>query len=70
VLKQRQQGLAREVIEISWRAQVRLCGRYRRLSARGKNKKKIIIALARELCAFMWAIALATADKRMPARAV
>lgn len=58
-LKQRQQGLSREVIEISWRAQVRLCGRYRRLSARGKNKKKIIVAIARELCAFMWAIAVA-----------
>jgi transposase len=69
-LKQRQQGLSREVIEISWRAQVRLCGRYRRLSARGKNKKKIIIAVARELCAFMWAIAVATGDKQMPARAV
>jgi transposase len=58
-LKQRQQGLSREVIEISWRAQVRLCGRYRRLMARGKNKKKIIIAVARELSAFMWAIAVA-----------
>jgi transposase len=69
-LKQRQQGLSREIIEISWRAQVRLCGRYRRLSARGKNKKKIIIAVARELCAFMWAIALATANKQVPATAV
>lgn len=57
-LKERQQGLPREVIEISWRAQVRLCGRYRRLMVRGKNKQKIIIAIARELCAFMWAIAV------------
>lgn len=65
-LKQRQQGLSREVIEISWRAQVRLCGRYRRLMARGKNKKKIIVAIARELCAFMWAIAVAS---NSPARA-
>ncbi len=68
-LKQRQQGLAREVIEISWRAQVRLCGRYRRLSARGKNKKKIIVAIARELCAFMWAIAVAISDQKLPAQA-
>ena len=59
-LKQRQRGLPQEVIDISWRAQVRLCGRYRRLMARGKNKQKIIIAVARELCAFMWAIAVAT----------
>jgi transposase len=68
-LKQRQQGLSREVIEISWRAQVRLCGRYRRLSARGKNKKKIIIAVARELSAFMWAIAVATSGQQGPAAA-
>lgn len=66
-LKQRQRGLSREVIEISWRAQVRLCGRYRRLNARGKNKKKIIIALARELCAFMWAIAQAIGSQAVPA---
>ena len=68
-LNQRQQGLSREVIEISWRAQVRLCGRYRRLSARGKNKKKIIVAIARELCAFMWAIAVATRGQSQAARA-
>lgn len=68
-LKQRQQGLSREVIEISWRAQVRLCGRYRRLTARGKNKKKIIIAIARELCAFMWAIAVTTSGQQVAARA-
>lgn len=65
-LKQRQQGLSREVIEISWRAQVRLCGRYRRLMARAKNKKKIIVAIARELCAFMWAIAVATSGQQVP----
>lgn len=63
VLKQRQQGLSQEVIDISWRAQVRLCGRYRRLMARGKNKQKIIVAVARELCAFMWAIAVATSSQ-------
>lgn len=63
-LKQRQQGLPQEVIDISWRAQVRLCGRYRRLMARGKNKNKIIIAVARELCAFMWAIAVVTSGHK------
>ena len=69
VLKQRQQGLSPEVIEISWKAQVRLCGRYRRLIARGKNKNKIIIAIARELCAFMWAIAVASNNQQRPAKA-
>lgn len=62
-LKKRQQGLPQEVIDISWRAQVRLNGRYRRLVARGKNKQKIIVAVARELCAFMWAIAVATSNQ-------
>lgn len=65
-LKQRQRGLSKEVIEISWRAQVRLCSRYRRLTARGKNKKKVIIAVARELCAFMWAIAIASKKTMTP----
>jgi len=68
-LKQRQQGLPQEVIDISWRAQVRLCGRYRRLMARGKNKQKIIVALARELCAFMWAIAVATNNQSRQTKA-
>lgn len=69
-LKQRQQGLPREVIEISWRAQVRLCSRYRKLSARGKNKNKVIVAVARELCAFMWAIAVASkSNEKLKAQA-
>jgi transposase len=68
-LKQRQQGLSHEVIQISWRAQVRLCGRYRRLMARGKNKQKIIVAVARELCAFMWAIAVAVSSQSQQTKA-
>jgi len=41
----------------SWQAQVRLCKRYRRLLARGKNVKQVVVALAREMAAFVWAIA-------------
>jgi transposase len=55
-LKKRQQGLPAAVIDISWKAQVRLCHRYRRLVTRGKTKQKVVIAVARELLAFMWAI--------------
>lgn len=69
VLKQRQRGLPQEVIDISWRAQVRLCGRYRRLMARGKNKHKVIVAVARELCAFMWAIAVSVGRQSEQTRA-
>jgi transposase len=43
--------------DISWKAQVRLCKRYRQLSARGKNANQVVVAIARELSAFMWAIA-------------
>jgi transposase len=45
------------VQDISWTAQVRLCKRYRKLSARGKHANQVVVAIARELIAFMWAIA-------------
>jgi hypothetical protein len=38
-------------------AQVRLCKRYRRLVARGKNSNVVVTAIAREILAFLWAIA-------------
>jgi transposase len=43
--------------DISWKAQVRLCKRYRRLAARGKHANVVTVAIARELAGFMWAIA-------------
>jgi len=42
---------------ISWKAQVRLCKRYRQLMAKGKNANQVVVAVARELVGFMWAIA-------------
>ena len=42
---------------MSWQAQVRLGKRYRQLSAREKNDNQGVAAMARELSAFMWAIA-------------
>jgi hypothetical protein len=42
---------------ISWKAQVRRCKRYRRLGARGKNVNQVVVAVAREMAAFVWAIA-------------
>ena len=45
----------------SWKAQVRLCKRYRRLVARGKHANIVTVAIARELAGFMWAI-----DKQVP----
>jgi len=56
ILLKRQQGLPKSVRDISWKAQTRLCARYRRLFARGKSKQTVVTAIARELSAFIWAI--------------
>jgi transposase len=67
-LKKRQQNLAPKVIDISWKAQVRLCHRYRRMVTRGKVKQKVVIAVARELLAFMWAIGVEVEKHHGPPR--
>ncbi len=46
-----------EVQRTSWRAQHRLCNRYRRLTAAGKPKNKVVVGIARELAAFVWSVA-------------
>jgi transposase len=43
--------------DISWKAQVRRCQRYRQLIARGKHANVVTVAIARELAGFMWALA-------------
>lgn len=43
--------------EIAWKAQVRLCRRFRALSRKGKRSTVVATAIARELAAFVWAIA-------------
>jgi transposase len=56
-LLKRQADLPEPIRAIAWKAQVRLCGKFRRLSARGKLRTKVVTAVARELSGFMWAIA-------------
>lgn len=56
VIARRQTGLPKTAIQIAWRAQLRLCARFRRLSARGLQRNKIAVAIARELSGFVWAI--------------
>ena len=46
----------RAVREIAWKAQTRLCGRFRTLARKGKRSTIIATAIARELSAFIWAI--------------
>jgi transposase len=41
---------------IAWKAQVRLCGRYRSMTRAGKNTKLVCVAIARELAGFLWDI--------------
>ncbi len=49
--------LPKTLQDIGWKAQVRLCKRFRRLTTRGKHPNVVVTAIARELIAFMWAIA-------------
>jgi transposase len=55
-LRERQQGQPPAVLAISHAAQARLCGRYRRMMAKGKPPLFIATTIARELLGFMWAI--------------
>lgn len=58
-LLKRQEGVSEEIRQISWKAQCRLCSRYRRLTGRGKKANVAKTAIARELAGFTWAIAKA-----------
>jgi len=44
------------VRDVAWKAQVRLCDRYRKLLASGKRSTVVVTAIARELSGFIWAI--------------
>ena len=53
----RLEKLPKPLQDISWKAQARLCNRDRQLSARGKHPHQVVMAMARELIACMWASA-------------
>lgn len=56
-LQLRLEKQSKVIQDISWKAQVRLGKRYRTLIARGKHANQVVVAIARELVGFMWAIA-------------
>lgn len=56
-LQLRLEKVPKVIQDIRWKAQVRLCKRYRRLVARGKQVNQVVVAIAREMAAFVWAIA-------------
>jgi transposase len=57
VIARRQVNVSAAACEIAWKAQLRLCARFSRLTARRLPRNKIIVAVARELAGFVWAIA-------------
>ena len=59
-IQRRQEGLPPSIQAIAWKAQLRLCKRYHRLVAKGKDKNTVVVAIAREMIAFVWAIAKQT----------
>jgi transposase len=67
-LEKRQAGQPEAVTTVAWRAQERLHARYRKLAGR-KGRQKAVIAVARELAGFVWALARAHADHHGPDQA-
>jgi transposase len=65
-LKRKAAGASDHAKSVAWRAQKRLCGRYRHLIESGKNQKVVCIAVARELVAFIWDI-VCHETNRLPA---
>lgn len=55
-MRQRREGQPARVLAIADRAQERLCARYRRMSEHGKVHNKTIVAMARELTGYVWAV--------------
>ena len=55
-IQRRHEGIPKPIIDRAWDAQLRLCRRYRKLAARGKNVNTSVVAVARELSGFIWDI--------------
>jgi len=64
LLQERQANLPKAVCDIAWKAQLRLCSRYRKLMAAGKRQGVVVTAIAREMAAFLWAIGRAVEPQR------
>lgn len=56
--RQREADADKEVCALSWRAQNRLNHRFKALSARGLHRNKVVVAVARELCGYLWELDL------------
>jgi transposase len=56
IIASRQDQLPEEITDIAWKAQLRLNAKFKRLVARRVMKNKAVVAVARELAGFVWAI--------------
>ena len=68
-LRRRQEGVPEQIREMAWKAQLRLHKRYARLAAAGKDQRKIVTAVGRELLGFIWAIGVKAETAASQARA-
>ena len=56
-IQKRQESIPLAVRGITWKAQLRLTERFRTMANNGKPHNVVVVAMVRELAAFMWAIA-------------
>ena len=56
IIATRQDQCPKAVTDIAWAAQLRLHSKFKRLLARRVLKNKAVVAVARELAGFVWAI--------------
>lgn len=59
MLRHMPKGIPQNIKDIAWKAQLRLCRKYRQLVGRGKKPSVAITAVARELVGFIWDISRA-----------
>ncbi len=56
-MQKRQENIPLPIRDIAWKAQLRLTKRFRTMASNGKLNNVIVVAMAREIAAFMWDIA-------------
>jgi transposase len=56
LIQRRAEKASPAVQAIAWKAQLRLCARFRKLRDNGKHSNVVVTAVARELLGFIWAI--------------
>ena len=55
-LSKRQEHQSQGIKQLSWKAQIRLHRRFFALMQRGLCRQKVVVAVARELSGFIWAL--------------